>query len=175
MSSWSSARGRGANPGPGHRVLAPSAPRFRCTRCGGVCHVGRSGFLPAPPVDWTVVLLEPFPDSGTAVPVLDAVCLFPGRTRGLRPAPQDLRNALASLPGPSMTGELRAPSRRYRADRRGETLTVQEFAQFADVITGARCAAKTVETKVQPGTVLRWVFADGLGRCRSCRKRSGLT
>lgn len=114
-----------------------------------VCHVGRSGFLPAPRVDSTVVLLEPFPDSGTAVPVLDAVCYSQVVRAAFGQRRKTLRNALASLPetidDERVASAIAATG--IELSRRGETLTVQEFARLADAITGARRAAKTVESK----------------------------
>lgn len=105
-----------------------------------VCHVGRSGFLPAPRVDSTVVLLEPFPNSGTAVPVLDSGCYSQVVRAAFGQRRKTLRNALASLPA-TMDDERVAnaiAATGIELSRRGETLTVAEFAQLADAITRAR-------------------------------------
>lgn len=105
-----------------------------------VCHVGRSGFLPAPRVDSTVVLLEPFPNSGTAVPVLDTGCYSQVVRAAFGQRRKTLRNALASLPE-TMDDERIAKAiaaTGIELSRRGETLTVQEFARLADAITLAR-------------------------------------
>lgn len=105
-----------------------------------VCHVGRGGFLPAPRVDSTVVLLEPFPAATTAVPVLDLGCYAQVVRAAFGQRRKTLRNALATLPaellGPQAIAAITSSG--IDLSRRGETLTVREFAQLADAITTAR-------------------------------------
>ena len=105
-----------------------------------VCHVGRGGFLPAPRVDSTVVLLEPFPAAATAVPVLDLGCYAQVVRAAFGQRRKTLRNALATLPaellGPRAMDAIIGSG--IDLSRRGETLTVREFAQLADAIAAAR-------------------------------------
>ncbi len=105
-----------------------------------VCHVGRGGFLPAPRVDSTVVLLEPFAAAATAVPVLDLGCYAQVVRAAFGQRRKTLRNALATLPaelfGPRAMAAITGSG--IDLGRRGETLTVAEFAQLADAITTAR-------------------------------------
>lgn len=105
-----------------------------------VCQVGRSGFLPAPRVDSTVVLIEPFADAATAVPVRDPDCYAQVVRAAFGQRRKTLRNALAALPeGLSDARVLTAIAETgIELSRRGETLTVAEFARLADAITQAR-------------------------------------
>lgn len=114
-----------------------------------ICHVGRGGFLPAPRVDSTVVLLEPFPEPRTAVPVLDPSCYAQVVRAAFGQRRKTLRNALAALP-PALYNErvVDAIERTgIELSRRGETLTVQEFAQLADAITLAQDPASASRTR----------------------------
>jgi len=105
-----------------------------------VCHVGRGCFLPAPRVDSTVVLLEPFAAAATAVPVLDLGCYAQVVRAAFGQRRKTLRNALATLPAELLGPRAMAAITGSGIDlgRRGETLTVAEFAQLADAITTAR-------------------------------------
>ncbi len=112
-----------------------------------VCHVGRGGFLPAPRVDSTVVLLEPFPAAATAVPVLDLGCYAQVVRAAFGQRRKTLRNALATLPAELLGPQAMAAITGSGIDlsRRGETLTVREFAQLADALSAAREPAGPVE------------------------------
>lgn len=105
-----------------------------------VCHVGRGGFLPAPRVDSTVVLLEPFAAAATAVPVQDLGCYAQVVRAAFGQRRKTLRNALGSLPAELAGPQAMAALEHSGIDlgRRGETLTVREFAQLADALSAAR-------------------------------------
>jgi 16S rRNA (adenine1518-N6/adenine1519-N6)-dimethyltransferase len=103
-----------------------------------VCHVGRHAFIPAPRVESTVVQLDILPtpaaqvqDPGSYAAVVRAA--FGQRRKTLRNA---LHSLLAELPAAATN----AAVARAQIDlgRRGETLTVHEFARLANELAQAR-------------------------------------
>ena len=109
-----------------------------------ICQVSRGGFLPAPRVDSTVVQLEPL--STTAAPVLDLGCYSQVVRAAFGQRRKTLRNALATLG--NAAGMAAMAQTGIDLGRRGETLTVQEFARLADALTLAQQAG----TKAAPQT-----------------------
>jgi 16S rRNA (adenine1518-N6/adenine1519-N6)-dimethyltransferase len=105
-----------------------------------VCHVGRGGFLPAPRVDSTVVQLVPL--ATTAAPVLDLGRYSQVVRAAFGQRRKTLRNALAAM----NDGAAMAAMAQTGIDlgRRGETLTVHEFARLADAITLASGAGSNL-------------------------------
>ena len=99
-----------------------------------VCQVSRGGFLPAPRVDSTVVQLEPL--ATTAAPVLDLGCYSQVVRAAFGQRRKTLRNALATMS--DSVGMAAAAETGIDLGRRGETLTVHEFARLADAITLAQ-------------------------------------
>ncbi len=99
-----------------------------------VCHVSRGGFLPAPRVDSTVVQLDTL--AGTAAPVLELGCYSQVVRAAFGQRRKTLRNALASMT--DAAGLAAVTQTGIDLGRRGETLTVQEFARIADAISLAR-------------------------------------
>jgi 16S rRNA (adenine1518-N6/adenine1519-N6)-dimethyltransferase len=96
-----------------------------------VCHVGRGGFLPAPRVDSMVVRLRPV--QGTRVPVKDAAVYSRVVRAAFSQRRKTLRNALSAGFGNDALPALLATG--IDLSRRGETLTIAEFAALADAIT----------------------------------------
>ncbi len=124
------------------RILAkPSTPEYGAlgvmVRMFGepklVRRVGAGAFLPAPRVDSAVLAIEPFADTRVAVRDLD---LF---SRVVHSAFQQrrktLRNALSKLADANAFAAAQIDS-----GRRGETLSVEEFARLSDAVAegGAR-------------------------------------
>ena len=101
-----------------------------------VCHVGRGGFIPAPRIDSTVVLLEP--QAETVVPVRDLNRYSQVVRAAFGQRRKTLRNALGSVFGeaalPALTSAGIDPA------RRGETLNIADFARLADALHGAGTA-----------------------------------
>jgi 16S rRNA (adenine1518-N6/adenine1519-N6)-dimethyltransferase len=95
-----------------------------------VCPVGRGGFLPPPKVESMVVRLVPLP--GTRVPVRD----LENYSRVVRAAfsqrRKTLRNALGAAFGDAAIVAIATTG--IDLGRRGETLSVAEFAQLADAL-----------------------------------------
>lgn len=106
-----------------------------------VCQVSRGGFLPAPRVDSTVVQLEPL--LTTAAPVLDLGCYSQVVKAAFGQRRKTLRNALATMSDAAGLAAVAATG--IDLQRRGETLSVHEFAQIADAITLAREAGAGAE------------------------------
>lgn len=104
-----------------------------------VCQVSRGGFLPAPRVDSTVVQLEPL--ATTAAPVLDLGCYSQVVKAAFGQRRKTLRNALGTMS--DAAGMAAAAATGIDLGRRGETLTVHEFARLADAITLAQRAGST--------------------------------
>jgi 16S rRNA (adenine1518-N6/adenine1519-N6)-dimethyltransferase len=114
-------------------VAAPSTPEYGAlgvmVRMFGepklVRKVPAGAFLPAPKVDSAVLAIEPFP--GTRVPVRDVDRFGEIVHAAFQQRRKTLRNALSKLAGPEAF--VRA---QVDPQRRGETLTVEEFAKLAD-------------------------------------------
>lgn len=94
-----------------------------------VCHVGPGGFLPPPRVDSTVVLVTPLLAPRVPVRDLDTYARVVRAAFGKRR--KTLRNALAAA-FPDPQGALRRAGVDIDLGRRGETLSVAEFARLAD-------------------------------------------
>ncbi len=122
------------------RVLAP--PGSRNSNALGVqvqmlcavrrvCQVGRGAFLPPPRVDSSVILLDPLPQ--TAVPLLDHDMFHQVVRAAFGQRRKTLRNALsAAFPDEAMD---RLATCGIDLMRRGETLTLAEFATLSDTLT----------------------------------------
>jgi 16S rRNA (adenine1518-N6/adenine1519-N6)-dimethyltransferase len=95
-----------------------------------VCHVGSRGFLPPPRVDSTVVLVEPLP--ATRAPVRDLRRYAQVVRAAFGQRRKTLRNALGAVFGPAADAALAAAGVDPR--RRGETLSIPEFARVADAL-----------------------------------------
>ncbi len=109
---------------------ALSAQVQMLARVERVCQVGRGGFLPAPRVDSTVVRLLPV--EKTRVPVKD-LATYARVVRGaFAQRRKTLRNALGTALGEGALPLLQAAG--IDLGRRGETLSVAEFARLADAI-----------------------------------------
>jgi 16S rRNA (adenine1518-N6/adenine1519-N6)-dimethyltransferase len=93
-----------------------------------VCHVGSRGFLPPPRVDSTVVLVEPLP--APRVPVRDLRRYAQVVRAAFGQRRKTVRNALGAVFGPAAEAALRAAG--VEPQRRGETLSLVEFARIAD-------------------------------------------
>jgi 16S rRNA (adenine1518-N6/adenine1519-N6)-dimethyltransferase len=95
-----------------------------------VCQVGRGGFVPPPRVDSTVVRLIPLPS--TRVPVKD-LALYSRVVRGaFAQRRKTLRNAMSAAFGAAALPALGASG--IDLMRRGETLSVAEFARLSDAL-----------------------------------------
>lgn len=95
-----------------------------------VCHVGRGGFIPAPRVDSSVVLLEPQPEP--LVPVRDLERYGQVVRAAFGQRRKTLRNALGSVFGEAALAALQAAA--IDPSRRGETLTIGDFARLANAL-----------------------------------------
>ena len=121
------------------RVLAP--PGSRDSNALGVqvqmvcavrrvCQVGRGAFLPPPRVDSSVISLEPLP--GTAVPLRDLDTFHHVVRAAFGQRRKTLRNALSAVfPDDVMT---RFSACGVDLSRRGETLSLAEFAALSDAV-----------------------------------------
>lgn len=96
-----------------------------------VCRVRAGGFVPAPKVDSAVLRIELFPDGKTRVPVRSEEVFSRVVHAAFNQRRKTLRNALGAV-----TDDPKALLERAAIDpqRRGETLTVAEFARIADVL-----------------------------------------
>lgn len=122
------------------RVLAP--PGSRDSNALGVqvqmvcavrrvCQVGRGAFLPPPRVDSSVISLEPLP--GTAVPLRDLDLFHDVVRAAFGQRRKTLRNALSAVfPDEAMA---RLGSCGVDLSRRGETLSLAEFAALSDALS----------------------------------------
>lgn len=99
-----------------------------------VTQVGRGAFLPAPRVDSTVVLLEPLP--GTRHPVRDLSRYQQVVRAAFGQRRKTLRNALSSVFGGDAAAALQAAG--IDPMRRGESLSLLEFARVADALSDAQ-------------------------------------
>ena len=95
-----------------------------------VCHVGAGGFLPPPRVASTVVLLEPLPAPRVPVADLNRYAQVVRAAFGKRR--KTLRNALGSVFGAAASVALERAG--VDPQRRGETLSLAEFAGIADAL-----------------------------------------
>lgn len=95
-----------------------------------VCQVGRRGFIPAPRVDSTVVLLEP--QEQPMVPVRDLSRYGQVVRAAFGQRRKTLRNALGSVFGDAALTALQSAG--IDPNRRGETLTVGDFARLSDAL-----------------------------------------
>ena len=95
-----------------------------------VCHVGRGGFLPPPRVDSTVVALDPV--AGSRVPVRDLTTYSQVVRAAFSQRRKTLRNALGTTFGETELAAFAATG--IDLMRRGETLSIEEFARLADAI-----------------------------------------
>ncbi len=127
------------------RLLAPagsdaysalSAQVQMLSRVERVCLVGRGGFLPAPRVESTVVRLVPL--AQPLAPVKD-LAMYSRVVRGaFSQRRKTLRNALLAAFGDGALAALAATG--IDLGRRGETLSVAEFARLADALVDSPAA-----------------------------------
>jgi 16S rRNA (adenine1518-N6/adenine1519-N6)-dimethyltransferase len=111
-----------------YSALSAQAPML--ARIEPICHVGRRGFIPAPNVESSVVRLTPFATS--RVPVRDLKQYAAVVRAGFSQRRKTLRNALgAHFDERAMAGLAAAG---IDLNRRGETLSVAEFATLADAL-----------------------------------------
>lgn len=96
-----------------------------------VCNVGRGGFLPAPKVESTVVRVRPIPE-GTRVPLGDLKTYSAVVRAAFSQRRKTLRNALGAAFGEAELGRMAGTG--IDLGRRGETLSVAEFARLADAV-----------------------------------------
>jgi 16S rRNA (adenine1518-N6/adenine1519-N6)-dimethyltransferase len=96
-----------------------------------VCRVRAGGFLPPPKVDSAVVELVPYPDG--KVPVVDREAFSRVVHSAFQMRRKTLRNALSRLlPAEALQAAFAATA--IDPQRRGETLSVEEFAALTDAI-----------------------------------------
>jgi 16S rRNA (adenine1518-N6/adenine1519-N6)-dimethyltransferase len=93
--------------------------------------VGAGGFVPAPRVDSAVLALAPF--ATTRVPVGDAAWFSRVVHAAFNQRRKTLRNALRALVDDARLDRALAATG-VDARRRGETLTVEEFAALSDAL-----------------------------------------
>ncbi len=125
-------------------VAAPATPSYGAlgvmVRMAGeprlVRRVSAGSFLPAPRVESAVLRVSPFPDGKTRVPVRDEKLFGEVVHAAFGQRRKTLRNALAAI------GVTPAVFERAAIDpqRRGETLSVEEFARLADALHQERHA-----------------------------------
>lgn len=96
-----------------------------------VCFVGRGGFVPAPRVDSMVVRLVPL--SGTRAPVKDLQVYSRVVRAAFSQRRKTLRNALSAGLGEAALSSFSTTG--IDLGRRGETLSVFEFARLADALS----------------------------------------
>jgi 16S rRNA (adenine1518-N6/adenine1519-N6)-dimethyltransferase len=99
--------------------------------------VPAGAFVPAPRVDSAVLQVTPFPGGATRVPVADLALFDRVVHAAFNQRRKTLRNALAGL-GDALDGALAAAE--IDPQRRGETLSVEEFARLTDAIHARRHA-----------------------------------
>lgn len=92
-----------------------------------VCKVHANAFIPAPRVESAVVRITPFPGGATRVPVKDEQRFSDVVHAAFNQRRKTLRNALSAL-----AGEAVFQAAGIDSQRRGETLSVDEFARLAD-------------------------------------------
>jgi len=98
-----------------------------------VCKVGRGSFLPAPNVDSAVLRLTPFADGATRAPSSDLDWFSVVVHAAFNQRRKTLRNALSvKVPKEAVDAGLKAAD--IDGQRRGETLSVAEFARLAEVL-----------------------------------------
>jgi 16S rRNA (adenine1518-N6/adenine1519-N6)-dimethyltransferase len=100
-----------------------------------ICNVSRGGFLPAPKVESTVVRVRPLPETRVPVRELGAYQAVVRAAFGQRR--KTLRNALGSGFGAADIELMAATG--IDLGRRGETLSVAEFAQLANALPPTDC------------------------------------
>ncbi|MCS6915858.1 MAG: 16S rRNA (adenine(1518)-N(6)/adenine(1519)-N(6))-dimethyltransferase RsmA [Myxococcales bacterium] len=93
-----------------------------------VCQVGAGSFVPVPRVDSTLVRLDPLPSPRVPVKDLRRYAEVVRAAFGQRR--KTLRNALGAVFGPAAAAALDRAG--IDPSRRGETLTLEEFARLAD-------------------------------------------
>ena len=113
-----------------------------------VCRVGGGGFLPPPRVDSTVVLVEPLP--ATRVPVRDLRRYAQVVRAAFGQRRKTLRNALGAVFGPAAAAAALAAAG-VDPRRRGETLSIPEFARVADALPEGALPAPEAETGDETG------------------------
>ena len=96
-----------------------------------VCRVRAGGFLPPPKVDSAVVEVVPYPAG--KVPVCSAEAFSRVVHAAFQMRRKTLRNALARLADPGSLSSAMADAK-IDPQRRGETLSVEEFAALTDAI-----------------------------------------
>jgi 16S rRNA (adenine1518-N6/adenine1519-N6)-dimethyltransferase len=105
-----------------------------------VARVRAGGFVPAPRVDSAVVRIEPFPGGATRAPVPDESGFSKLVHAAFNQRRKTLRNALrAAYPEGPLDAALAAAA--INGGRRGETLSIEEFAQLAGALAGEGAGA----------------------------------
>lgn len=106
-----------------------------------VCRVGRGSFVPPPRVDSAVLSLTPFAGGRTRLAVADEAWFSRVVHAAFNPRRKMLRNSLEALAPPAALAEALAGAG-IAPERRGETLTLEEFAALAGALWGARETAR---------------------------------
>ncbi len=109
---------------------APSVLVARAGKARIVHKVPRGAFVPAPRVDSAVVAIEIFSEA-QRIPVADEILFSEVVHAGFNQRRKTLRNALASVAGATPAAFARAE---IDPQRRGETLSVVEFARLTDAV-----------------------------------------
>lgn len=110
-----------------------------------VCNVGRGGFVPPPKVESMVVRVRPIPE-GTRVPLRDLRTYSAVVRAAFSQRRKTLRNALGARFGEA--GVALMAQTGIDLGRRGETLSVAEFAQLADAVAGQPFLEDAPDTQV---------------------------
>jgi 16S rRNA (adenine1518-N6/adenine1519-N6)-dimethyltransferase len=109
-------------------VQMAGAPRL-------VHRVPAGAFVPAPRVDSAVLAIDPFPEGRTRVPVSDEALFSTVVHAAFQKRRKTLRNALRGI-----GDEAALLAAGVDGQRRGETLSVEEFARVSDAIWAGRRA-----------------------------------
>jgi 16S rRNA (adenine1518-N6/adenine1519-N6)-dimethyltransferase len=100
-----------------------------------VCRVRAGGFLPPPKVDSAVLRVRLFPGEATRAPVSDEAWFSKVVHAAFNQRRKTLRNALLALVEPArLDAAIERLSPRIDPKRRGETLSVEEFAALAEAL-----------------------------------------
>jgi 16S rRNA (adenine1518-N6/adenine1519-N6)-dimethyltransferase len=98
-----------------------------------VCRAPAGAFVPAPRVESSVVRIEPFAGGATRAPVRDEARFSQVVHAAFNQRRKTLRNALRAIADDAQLDAALAATK-LDGKRRGETLTVEEFAQLADAL-----------------------------------------
>ena len=100
-----------------------------------VAKVSPGSFVPAPKIDSTVLRLTPLPGGATRVPLVDEARYSEVVHAAFGQRRKTLRNALRAV-WPEDAVDAALATGGIDGQRRGETLTIAEFAAIANVLPG---------------------------------------